>query len=349
MRKALRRLALASLAALLLAGCGDRPPRDYRPIRGSCDSLLGQWMVTRDDLRWIAPELRLPDGVAYPFLAIERDRNGLVELVLRRRSTDVLAEAATLRMVDPDAYAVWRARALGLPIDPELASMPASAAGPLLDRRWQLGLDRCDGGWRTGSAGHVVAPREGSEDAEHLAFVGLARGEGGTLLVQHHVRRENITDFVFFGQSVRWFGYAYSDWHRIAPAPAGAMPPPLAAADLPEVPSRSLRMALEYQRGAEWSRFEAALRRQLPPDVTVTLLRRRQFDPAVMALPPDQLRAELAGHWPAGQPDPFLPLLQSQPRVSEIEVKQARLGPRNRPYRLVEFTLTVGAAERNGG
>lgn len=340
-----RRLAgAASLAALLLAGCGDGVPRDYRPVSRSCDSLVGQWMVTRDDLRWIAPDLRLPDGVAYPFLGIERDRNGLVELVLRRRSTDVLAEAATLRLVDPDAYAVWRARALGLPLDSELASLAASVAGPPLDRRWQLGLNRCDGGWRTGSAGHVVTPRAGSENVEHLAFVGLARGEGGVLLVQHEVRSENPTGFMFFGHSPRWYGYAYSEWHRIAPAPAGAMPPPLAAADLPEVPSRSRRMALEYQRGAEWARFEAGLRRQLPPDVTVTLLRRRQMDPAAMALPPDQLRAELAGHWPDGQPDPFLPLLESQPQVSAVEVKQARLGPRNRPYRLVEFTLTVGEA-----
>ncbi len=330
-----------------LSACGyDRPPRDFRPANRDCPPLLGHWMVTDADVAKIAPQ-RVPPGKSFPFLSIERDERGTVELVLRRRPADVFAEAATLRLTHPQDYRIWRAATLGRPRAPDLAYYTPSQPGPPVETRWQMTLDECDGGWRRGGQGLDVDARPGSADAHHLAFVGLARGKNGELLIEHHVRRENISDFVFFGQAIRYYTYAYSSWHRLQPVPPTAIPASLTAADLPpDAPSPRDRMVAEYGRDRAWAGFSAWLRNQLPPDVTITILRRRLMDPVAMALPPDQVRVELAGHWTIGAPDPFMPLLESHPQVQAIEVKQARLQANNRPYRLFEFTITAEPAPR---
>lgn len=339
------RIGMVVASLLALSACGyDTPPRDYRPAERDCGPLLGHWIATEADLAKIAPGLALPPGKTFPFLSIEHDHRGTLELVLRRRPADVLAEAGTLRLTQPDHYRVWRARTLGERVDPELASLVQENAGPMVQRRWQMALEDCDGGWRRGGQGFDVAARPGSDGAGHLAFLALALGENGELLIEHHVRRENISDFVFFGQSIRYYTYAYSAWHRLAPVPAAAVPTEFTAADLPTVPSRGQRLALKYGRDRTLASFTGWLRDNVPAGVVITVLRERSMDPVAMALPPDQVRMELAGHWPIGAPDPFTPLLESNPRVGPVEVKQARLQPDNRPYRLLEFTITVDPA-----
>lgn len=333
---------LPVVLALLLSACGhDRPPREYRPAARDCGSLAGDYVVDDADLRWLALRHRLPAGVRFPFLSIEDRGQATVTMVLRRRTSDVLAEAATLRITNPDAYRAWRASVLGEPADPQLWNIRGASAGPVVSHRWEMSAGDCEGGWRGGSGGIEITPRAGSEDTEHLAFVSLARDGQGALLVQHHVRSKRLTGMSFRGQEMRWYGYAYSDWHRISAAPAGSAPAPLTATDLPAMPDRSQRMALEQARSAQWSRFQYWLREQLPAGTTVTVFRERQMDPRAMNLPTGQSRIEIAGHWPPGAPDPFTPLLQGRPDVSDIEVKQSRLQADNRPYLLLEFTLTA--------
>jgi hypothetical protein len=335
------RIAMVAGVCLVLSACGyDKPPRDYRPESRACGSLAGDFVVDEADLRWLAPRHALPEGARFPFLSIEDPGNGIVTMVLRRRTSDVLAEAATLRITDPDSYRAWRASVLGEPADPQVWSTRGASAGPAVSHRWEMSAGDCQGGWRGGSAGLDITPRAGSEPTEHLAFMSLARGEGGALLVQHHVRSRRNTGMSFRGQELRWYGYAYSDWHRIPAAPAGSVPAALTAADLPVMPDRSRRMALEHARSAQWDKFQTWLRAQLPPDTTVTVFRERQMDPAAMDLPLGQTRVEIAGHWTIGAPDPFTPLLQGRPDVSDLQVKQSRLQADNRPYLLLEFTLT---------
>lgn len=336
------RIALVVCACLVLSACGyDTPPRELRPVDRGCGTLAGDYVVDDADLRWLAPPHALPRGVRYPFLHIEESGNGTLTMVLRRRTSDVLAEASTLRMLDPDHYRQWRAWVLGEPLEgPGFGEAPSSA-GPAVSHRWQMSLGDCDGGWRGGSAGVEITPRPGSEPVEHLAFVSLAKGEGGALLVQHHVRSRRSTGMSFRGQELRWYGYAYSDWHRIAAATPGSATAPITASDLPAVPSRSQRMALEYASRQQWDRFQSWLRSQLPPDTTVTMFRERQMDPRALGLPAGQRRIEIAGHWPPGAPDPFQPLLRGRPDISDIEVKQSRLQADNRPYVMLEFTLTA--------
>lgn len=336
------RIAMMVCLCVALSACGyDRPPRDFRPASRDCGSLAGAYVVDEADLRWLAPRHALPVDLHFPFLEIEDPGNGIVTMVLRRRTSDVLAEAATLRITDPDRYRAWRASVLGEPAEPTVGNPARASAGPVLSHRWQMSAGDCDGGWRGGSAGVDITPRAGSEPTEHLAFVSLAKGEGGGLLVQHHVRSRRNTGMSFRGQEMRWYGYAYSDWHRIPAAPAGSVPAALTAADLPVVPDRHRRMALEHARSEQWGRFQAWMRAQLPPGTTVTVFRERQMDPMAMDLPLGQTRVEIAGHWTIGAPDPFTPLLQARPDVSDIEVKQSRLQADNRPYLLLEFTLTA--------
>lgn len=327
---------------LLLSACGyDRPPRDYRPESRGCGSLAGDYVVDEADLRWLAPRYLLPESGRFPFLSIEDPGNGRLTMVLRRRSSDVLAEATTLQLTNPDKYRAWRAWMLGEPADPQLWNIQGASAGPRVSHRWEMSAGDCEGGWRGGSAGVEITPRPGSAPTEHLAFVSLARGEGGALLVQHHVRSRRDTGMSFRGQEMRWYGYAYSDWHRIPAAPAGSVPAALTARDLPEVPDRSRRMALDHERSAQWGRFQAWVRDHLPPEATITVFRERQMDPEAMRLPLGQSRIEIAGQWPPGTPDPFTPLLQGRPDVIDIEVKQSRLQPDNRHYLLLEFTLVA--------
>ena len=340
-----RAALVGGVLALVLVACGhDRPPREFRPASRKCEPLVGQWMVTEADLAKLTTRLSLPPGKVFPFLVIERDHLGTLELVLRRRAADMLAEAATLRLTHPDDYRLWRAGVLGEPRHPELTYLQPTAELPVVERRWQMSLMDCDGGWRRGGQGLDIRARPGSDDVDHVVFLSLARGKDGELLIEHHVRRENISDFVFFGQPIRYYTYAYSTWHRLLPVPAQAVPARLTAADLPEVPSRRERLALDYGRDRTWASFNGWVRDNLPAGVTITVFRPRSMDPVAMALPPDQIRVELAGHWPIGAPDPFTPLLQRNPRVGPIEVKQARLQPDNRPYRLLEFTITVDPA-----
>jgi hypothetical protein len=327
---------------LALSACGyDQPPREFRPASRDCGSLAGDFVVADADLRWLAPRHALPADVRFPFLSIEDPGNGTLTMVLRRRKSDVLAEAGTLQLTNPDQYRAWRARVLGEPADSQLRDTPGSSAGPAVTHRWQMSAGACDGGWRGDSGGLPITPRPGSEPTEHLAFVSLAKGEGGGLLVQHHVRRRQVSGLSFRGQEINWYRYAYSDWHRIPAVPAGNLPAALTAADLPAMPDRTRRMALEHARSAQWSRFQYRLRDQLPPDTAVTVFRERQMDPEALNLPPGQTRIEIAGHWPPGKPDPFTPLLQRLPGVSDIEVKQSRLQANNRHYLLLEFTLTA--------
>lgn len=336
------RTALALTLCLALAACGhDRPPKEFRPASRGCGSLAGDYIVSESDLRWLGPRHSRPDGGAWPFLGITDPGNGTLTLTLRRRTGDVLAEAATLRLTAPDRYRAWRAWVLGEPADPQLWNTPGASAGPRVSHTWQLSAGECDGGWRGGSAGIEVTPRPGSEAAEHLAFVSLARAGDGGLLVQHHVRRENLLDISFRGQALRWYSYAYSDWHRIPAAPAGTVPVALTASDLPGVPSHSQRMRMDYESERQWARFQSWMRANLPPDTWVTVFRERQFDPQALALPPGQRRIEIAGHWTPGTDDPFTPLLEGRSDVGDIVVKQSRLHANNRPYLLLEFTLSA--------
>lgn len=334
--------AIIVCVCLALSACGyDKPPRDFRPASRDCGSLAGDYVVDEADLRWLAPRHTLPAGVRFPFLRVEDAGRGTVMLELRRRTSDVLAEAATLRITDPDSYRAWRASVLGEPADPQPWNLRGASAGPVVSHRWEMSAGDCSGGWRGGSAGVDITPRPGSDPTEHLAFISLAKAEGGALLVQHHVRSQRYTGMSFRGQEMRWYGYAYSDWHRIPAVPAGSAPAALTAADLPAMPDRTRRMALEHARSAQWSRFQYWLRDQLPPGTTVTVFRERQMDPEAMSLPLGQSRIEIAGHWPPGAPDPFTPLLEGLPEVSDIEVKQSRLQADNRHYLLLEFTLTA--------
>ncbi len=335
-------LVAALVLALVLAGCGyDRLPSEFRPANGDCGTLAGDYIVDEADLRWFAPHRDLPSRARFPFLRIEDDGRGVLSLSLLRRTSDVLAEATTLRLTRPDDYLAWRAWVLGVPMEPQLTGIPTARSGPVASHRWQMSAHRCDGGWRGGGQGEEVSPRPGSDDVRHFASISLARGKRGELLVQHQVRIERASGLSFRDQSLRWYRYVYSEWHAIPAAPAGTAPVALTAGDLPMIPDRTQRMAVDFARREQWSRFQAWLRENLPADTTVTVFRETQMDPEAMQRLPSQRRIEIAGHWTIGAPDPFTPLLASRPDVSDIEVKQSRLQANNRPYLLVEFTLTA--------
>lgn len=94
------------LAALsFLAACGwTPPPPGYSPASLSCKPLQGTFAVDANDLRWLDPGGRLPRGARFQFLSIEPYDNYQFSLVFSRRPEDVLAEANTLRLTDPDTY-----------------------------------------------------------------------------------------------------------------------------------------------------------------------------------------------------------------------------------------------------
>ncbi|MFY2764674.1 hypothetical protein [Arenimonas sp. MALMAid1274] len=340
------RLGMIAVLVLAMVGCGhDRPPRDYRPAEGSCEDLRGHWIVDAADLGWLVPDRRLPQGTRFTYLSIVDDRNGSLSLVLRPRREDLLAQAATLRLTDQDAYRAWRAGVLGEPMEGYLGRVANERPGPAVAYSWQMGMSECRRDWRHGGGGYDLTPAAGRDPAENLAFLALGRGEGGELLIERHVRRENSFGN-FFGQPIRYYTYAYSEWRRLSPVPPGQVPAPLTAKDLVVMPSAADRMWGDIDRRRGWSNFGGWVRDNVPAGTVITLLRERPMDPVAMGLPLDQIRIELAGHWPTGAPDPFTPLLQRHPGVGPIEVKQSRLQPDNRSYLLLEFTFTVEPGPR---
>ena len=329
-------LALAALA--LLSACGwTPPPPGYSPASLSCKPPQGTFAVDANDLRWLDPGGRLPRGARFQFLAIEPYDNYQFSLVFSRRPEDVLAEANTLRLTDPDTYRAWRARHLGEPLDGSMLQALGRNSGPVVDYRLAFPNRDCRGGWYLSAEGARTEPAPGG--ADRLVYVSLAQADDGMLLVRHEVRESRGDIGSFFGQPLRWYVHAEYRWHRLAAVPEALRPGPLDPAALPPAHSMIDRMAIEREADRNWGQFGLAFRNSLPADVVVTVFRRRQFDPSLLDLPPGAQRIEIAGHWPEGQPDPFLERLQAEPRVTGIEVKQSRYGPRNRPYRLIEFTL----------
>lgn len=326
------------LALLALSGCGWEPaPAGYAPASITCQPLQGTFAVDASDLRWLDPGGRLPPGARFQFLSIEPRDPYEFALVFRRRPGDVVAEANTLRLSDPDTYRAWRARHLGQPLDARMVEALGRNAGPVVEYRLPFPNRDCSLGWHHSAEGARTAPAAGG--ADRVVYVSLAQGDDGMLLVRHEVRESRGDIGAFFGQPLRWYVHDEYRWHRLAAVPEALRPGPLEPASLPPVRSRGETMAIERAADRDWGQFGLAFRNALPADVVVTIFRRRQFDPSLLDLPPGAQRIEIAGHWPEGQPDPFLARLQAEPRVSDIEVRQSRYGPRNRPYRLIEFTL----------
>ncbi|PZO11006.1 MAG: hypothetical protein DCF27_01235 [Lysobacteraceae bacterium] len=332
--------ALWLMVLLGLAGCGhDPPPEGYRLADKSCEDLSGRWMMDPADLAWLETHRQPPAGTVFPFLVIQSDRNALLELVARRRPADVLAEATTLGLTHPERYRAWRARLRGEPV----GSHPINdgARDPVVELRWQLGTRDCRFGWRDAGMASDVTPRPGSEALPHIAALSLALGADGSLLMRRDIRKINYTGLSVSGKEFRWYSYVYSDWRRLAPLPDALLPALPDIAGLPDFPTGHERRMAESARQQKLSVFNFWFRARLPADVTITMLRERQFDPVALALPVNQMRVELAGHWPVGGEDPFTPLLQAYPGIGPIQIKQARLQANNRPYRMLEFTLTA--------
>lgn len=329
-------LVLAALS--LLAACGwEPPPPGYSPASLKCKPLQGTFAVDPNDVRWLDPGGRLGRGGRFNFLTIETRGNYEFLMVFSRRPEDVLAEAKTLRLTDPDTYRAWRARYLGEPLQGGMVEALGRNAGPVVEDRMSFPNAQCVRGWYHSAEGARIEPGPGGTD--RLIYVSLALADDGMLLVRHEVRESRGNIGSFFGQPLRWYVHDSYRWHRLAAIPDELKPGRLDPASLPPAHSMINRMAIEREADRDWGRFGLEFRDSLPADVVVTIFRRRQFDPSLMDLPPGAQRIEIAGHWPEGQPDPFLERLQSEPRVTDIEVKQSRYGPRNRPYRLIEFTL----------
>jgi hypothetical protein len=335
------------IASCVLGGCGPAAaPQGYRPADDDCAPLVGHWSVHHADLPRIAPHLELPPDVTFPFLSLEQGVGGGVHLVFRRHRADVLAEAGTLRSKNADDYRHWRSRALGEELDSELHAYTPTQPGPPVRRDWRLSLGECDDGWRESRGGYDrVATRKGEQVSE-LVFPGLAIGPDGALLIRHHVRRENSSGFAFFGQPIRYHTYSHTEWHRLAPLPAEAVPVDLVAADLPPLPGRLERLEWQIGRERSWASFSGWVRDHVPAGVTITVLREPTWDPVAAALPPDRMRVELAGHWPDVSPDPFTPVLRRNPRViGAIETKESRPQAGNRRFLRLEFTIRIEPAD----
>jgi hypothetical protein len=329
--------------AAALAGCGPASaPQGYRPAADDCAPLAGHWSVTYADLPRIAPHLEVPADASFPFLSIEEGTGGDVHLVFRRRHADVLAEAATLRTKNADDYRYWRSRALGSELDQELYNYTPTMPGPAVRGDWRLSLADCDDGWRDSRGGFDRRATRKGEQVDELVFPGLAIGPKGELLIRHHVRREKTSGFSFFGQPIRYYTYSHTDWHRLAPITAAAVPADLTAADLPPLPNRLERLEFQFGRERSWASFSGWVRDHVPAGVTITILREPTWDPVAAALPPERMRVELAGHWPDVSPDPFTPVVSRNPRVTgPIEVKESRAHPGNRRYLRLEFTIKI--------
>jgi hypothetical protein len=68
--------------------------------------------------------------------------------------------------------------------------------------------------------------------------------------------------------------------------------------------------------------------RWLSSDVHVTIFREDQFKASTLDLPPNALRAELAGHFDGDEStDPFGPELREVPGVSNVEVCKRKPSP----------------------
>lgn len=332
----MRRLVL--LLVLLLAACGyDSPPAGYRPASPvQCPALTGAWVLDRStDAAWITGGRGIP---ATPFQLLElRDRGrGQLDVTLHRRTTDVVAEAMTLRVTRPDDYRAWRAQVLGLPVEQRPAMRYDGGPYPVVRLQFTRSLSRCFGGWWHETGGYDA--RDGSG---RTAMLGLSLDANGHLLVRERLARSQGTGWVFFGQEIRYQVPDGTRWFRFAPVVPGEATRPLVAADLPDAPDPMQRLRLTHARQDQPVAFRYWFQGQVAAGTTVTVLRPRGFDPGPLAPSPERVEMEVAGHFPAGAPDPLRNLLEAHPRVRDIVLRESRRQGSGREYRRYHFVLVV--------
>lgn len=332
----MRRLAL--LSVLLLAACGyESPPPGYAPAsRFRCPALSGSWVIDgAGDAARISGG-RTPPPVRFTLLELRDEGRGQFAVRLHRPVADVIAEAMTLRMTQPDGYRAWRAHVLQTPEAQQLAMRPDQGPYPVVRMEFTRSLTACRGGWWHEQGGYDARGEPGL-----TATLGLSLDEAGRLLVRERLSRARGTGWVFFGQEVSYQVPAGTRWYRFVPVSPGDATRALRAQDLPDAPSPMQRMLIEHARRNQPASFAQWFRDNVPDGTEVTVLRPRGFDPGVLSATPERVEMEVAGRFPGDADDPLLALLERHPRVRDIESREAKRLWNGRDYRRYHFVLVL--------
>jgi hypothetical protein len=345
-----RSLICALMAGAFAGGCDrDAVPDAFRPAKaGGCPDLVGDYALADPAQAQLLINATGPPAVRdWSSASIERGASGRLRLVLRRSPGTVLIEAMELRRRSPHEYRVWREQtllALGI-ATPVVAARfgPAGTArpGPVVSLERELpDSTGCEDGWTGIGASRELPPpiADGSAQPIEYGYVQMSRAGDGALLVRMRVSRANATDWVFFGQPIVYHTHGHDRWYRFAALPRST--------DVRLGPTKLEPVRGEVQH-ADAERLarelaieaEAWLRSRLSPEVSVTLVRRTQFDPVAMRLGPDAVRLEIAGTFGrVHEPDPFQRLLRGSARVRDIELSRRERRDPKRDYALVRFT-----------
>lgn len=333
------RAAALGLAGLLLAGCGyDAAPQGYGAASTfSCpEPLAGTWLLgDAQALAWLAGGRPLPPE-RFTTLQLAPRSDGDYEVQLRRPVADVIAQARTLRMTRPDDYRYWRAQQLRDPEAQRLRPPTDLSSLPVTHMAWQIALPDCRWGWRTGAA-----PRSLEGGDRLIGFPSVTLDAAGNLLLKLHVREPRDSGWVFFGQGITYYTFREMRWARLHRATDAARTRALVAADLPPAPGPRERLQIEQARREQPQRFDYAARRALGPEVQVSVLRRRGFDPGVLSERPGEVDMEIAGRYPGDRDDPFAALLRGHPQVHGVQLREARSLNQGLEYRRYDFVLRL--------
>ena len=312
---------------LLLAACGvDRPPAEFKPASGfDCGSLVGDWEVSEEEWSWIMPSpIQVSPPMAY--LSIERDQKGALRIVQRPDRQALMSAVSSMRSKSPDDYAFWRASLLGEPT-PSLPAYSTRGPMPTASKVSDAEFSDCKGGWR-----HTRFPYGPNADGD-IYGMALALSDDGSLLIAHHLLASQDPGWQFFGQSVGYYTYSHSRWHKLRPVSAQQARFTLSSSDLPPTATSHERLALDIVRRSTLNNFPAWLRDHLPPSGRLERL--------VEITPPDfpdnRIRFQLLGT--ASGLEPFSALLATQTDIHDIQVK-TQPGPEGGDV-LVEFTIQL--------
>ena len=343
-------LVAAMATAPLLAGCGSDPiPGAYQPASaGGCPDLTGDYALHDPNLATqLIDDAGLPQVRDWSSASIERTPSGRWHVVLRRSPGTVLMEAMELRRDSPREYRVWREQTLQTlgfaapDIPTRFGPAGATRTGPVVLRQRDLpDVLGCEDGWVSIGASRQLPPAiaDGSAQPIEYGYVTMSRARDGALLVRMQVSRANSTNWIFFGQPIVYHTHGHDRWYRFAALPQGAEVE-LDPTRLEPVRSESQHTDVERLARALTAEADAWLRPRLSSDVTITLLRRTQFDPEAMRIGTDAVRLEVAGTFDrVHEPDPFQRLLRGSAQTRDIALDRREHRDARRDYAIVRFT-----------